>query len=235
MKKGFSLFLTLTLAVFVLVSLPGFCLSISEQESQKPELKKKYHTWLQEVEYIISQVERKAFSQLQTDEQRDRFIDAFWRFRDPTPGTSKNEFKEEHYRRLEYANTQLGRDTPRPGWMTDQGRVYILLGEPISIGRFPQETTTFPMEIWFYEGDIKKGLPPHFNLLFYKRGGVGEYRLYSPFADRVQNLIADPGLQFAGEDALYWAIRQNVDGEVAEAAFNLVPGRYFDPRFPRPT
>jgi len=217
--------------IFFLIFIP----SMGAQESKKPELTKKYLTWLQEVEYIITKVEREAFNQLQTDEQRDRFIEAFWRFRDPTPGTSKNEFKDEHYRRLEHANTYFGRGTPRPGWMTDQGRVYILLGEPITQRRFPEERTTFPMEIWFYAGDIKKGLPPYFNLLFYKRGGAGEYKLYSPFADRVQSLIADPGLQFAREDALYRAIRENVDAEVAESAFNLVPGRYFDPRLPRPT
>ena len=235
MKQGISLFVKLTLAVLLLVSLPTFALSMGAQESKKPKLKEKYLKWSQEVEHIISKVERETFDQLPTDEQRDRFIEAFWKFRDPTPGTTKNEFQEEHYRRFKYANSQFGRDTPRPGWMTDQGRVYILLGEPIERRRFPEERTTYPMEIWFYEGDIKKELPPHFNLLFYKRGGVGEYRLYSPLSDRVQSLIVDPGLQFAREDALYWAIRQNVDAEVADAAFNLVPGRPFDPRFPRPT
>ena len=235
MKKEVSLLIRLILAVFILVSLPTFALLMEAQQSKKPELKPKYLNWLQEVEYIISKVEREAFSQLQTDEQRDRFIEAFWKFRDPTPGTPQNEFREEHYRRLKYVDSQFGRDTPRPGWMTDQGKVYILLGEPITMRRFPEERTTYPMEIWFYAGDIKKGLPPHFNLLFFKSGGVGEYKLYSPFADRVQSLIVDPGLQFAREDALYWAIRQNVDAEAAEAAFNLVPGRPFDPRLPRPT
>ncbi|TKJ32863.1 hypothetical protein CEE39_04760 [bacterium (candidate division B38) B3_B38] len=235
MKKGYSLFIMLILVVFFFACFPTVALPMSAQKSKKPELKEMYATWLQEVQHIISNPEREAFNNLQTDEQRDRFMEAFWRFRDPTPGTTKNELKEEHYRRLEYVSSQFGRGTPRPGWMTDQGRVYILLGEPITRRRFPEERTTFPMEIWFYDGDIKKELPPHFNLLFYKRSGVGEYKLYSPFSDRVQSLIADPGLQFAREDALYWAIRQNVDAEAADAAFNLVPGRPFDPRFPRPT
>ncbi|MDH5405051.1 MAG: GWxTD domain-containing protein [Candidatus Aminicenantes bacterium] len=235
MKNRHSLFIGIILGTFFFACFPTVALPMSAQKSKSPELKEKYITWLQEVEHIISKAEREAFNQLQADEQRDRFIEAFWKLRDPTPGTTKNEFREEHYRRLEYAKSQFGRGTPRPGWMTDQGKVYILLGEPITRRRFPEERTTFPMEIWFYDGDIKKGLPPHFNLLFFKSGGVGEYKLYSPFADRVQSLIADPGLQFAREDALYWAIRQNVDAEAAEAAFNLVPGRPFDPRLPRPT
>jgi len=99
---------------------------------KKTELPPKYKKWIEEeVVYIITPKEREVFYQLETDAQRDRFIEEFWRQRDPTPGTPRNEFKEEHYRRIEYANKWFGRGTPIPGWKTDRGRVYIILGEPI--------------------------------------------------------------------------------------------------------
>ena len=229
-KFSWRIFFISLLLAFVLLSF-----SQAHSEKQKSELKPKYAKWLQEVHHIITKIEKNAFDKLKTDEQRERFIKAFWQHRDPTPGTPKNEFKEEHYRRWEHANTYYGRGTSRPGWMTDMGRTYILVGEPISTKRLIEAGATYPMELWFCSGDPKKGLPGHFYLLFFKRSGVGEYRLYSPFADGIRNLISDPSLVMASESEMYWSLRQNVDGEVAEAAFNLVPGEYFDPRFPRAT
>ncbi len=80
-------------------------------------------TWLdEEVVYIITPKERDVFLKLGTDKERDIFIEAFWKQRDPTPGTPKNEFREEHYRRISYANRMYGRGTPLPGWKTDRGQ-----------------------------------------------------------------------------------------------------------------
>lgn len=239
MQKGISMvrneisqklfFILLMLAVIAMSS------SQSISDSQEEKLRPKYVKWLQEVQYIMTKVEREAFHKLETDEQRERFIKAFWKHRDPTPGTPKNEYKEEHYQRWNYANTYLGRDTSREGWQTDMGKAHILLGEPISINRFTEVAVIYPTQLWFYSGDPKKGLPGHFYLVFYKRSGAGEYKLYSPYADSVRNLISDPGLVYGTETEMYWAIRQNVSGEMADAAFNLVPGEYFDPRMPRAT
>ena len=79
----------------------------------KQELSKTYKKWLDEdVVYIISDEERKAFKQLSNDEERDQFIEAFWQRRDPTPDTEENEFKEEHYRRIEYANEHFAAGLP---------------------------------------------------------------------------------------------------------------------------
>ena len=90
----------------------------------KQELSKTYKKWLDEdVVYIISDEERKAFKQLSNDEERDQFIEAFWQRRDPTPDTEENEFKEEHYRRIEYANEHFAAGLP--GWKTDRGRICI--------------------------------------------------------------------------------------------------------------
>ncbi|MFQ5791259.1 MAG: GWxTD domain-containing protein, partial [Acidobacteriota bacterium] len=109
------------LAVLVLFSL----------EPQSESLTERHQRWLEEeVVYIISDDEREVYLNLQTKDERDRFADAFWDRRDPNPATLENEFAKEHYRRLEYAIRVLGREAPRPGWRTDRGRYYILLGEP---------------------------------------------------------------------------------------------------------
>jgi GWxTD domain-containing protein len=89
------------------------------------ELATPYKKWLnEEVPYIISDEERSAFLQLATNEEREQFIEAFWQRRDPTPDTVENEFKEEHYRRIAYANERFASGVP--GWRTDRGRTYII-------------------------------------------------------------------------------------------------------------
>jgi len=128
----------------------------------KQELSKTYKKWLDEdVVYIISDEERKAFKQLSNDEERDQFIEAFWQRRDPTPDTEENEFKEEHYRRIEYANEHFAAGIP--GWKSDRGRIYIMYGPADEIESHPSggsyqrpmeegggETSTFPFEDWRY-------------------------------------------------------------------------------------
>ena len=110
-------------------------------KSLKQELSKTYKKWLDEdVVYIISDEERKAFKQLSNDEERDQFIEAFWQRRDPTPDTEENEFKEEHYRRIEYANEHFAAGIP--GWKTDRGRIYITWGPPDEIDTHPSGGTT---------------------------------------------------------------------------------------------
>ena len=93
-----------------------------------------YSKWLtQDVAYIISDQERAAFRQLATDEEREHFIEQFWLRRDPTPGTLANEFKEEHYRRIAYANQRFTTGSGLAGWKTDRGRIYITYGPPDEI------------------------------------------------------------------------------------------------------
>src|SRR5215471_7988189 len=100
------------------------------EEKLKQELVSPYTKWLkEEVIYIITDEERKAFKQLQTDEERQKFIEQFWRRRDPTPGTAENESREEHYRRIAYANEHFGAGAI-PGWKTDFGMIYIKYGPP---------------------------------------------------------------------------------------------------------
>jgi GWxTD domain-containing protein len=113
------------------------------------------------VVYIITDEERAAFKQLSNDEERDNFIEAFWQRRDPTPDTEENEYKEEHYRRIAYANEHFAAGVP--GWKTDRGRIYIVFGPPDEKEEHPSggtyerpmeegggETSTFPFEDWRY-------------------------------------------------------------------------------------
>lgn len=126
------------------------------------ELSKTYKKWLNEdVVWIITDQERAAFKQLTNDEERDNFIEAFWQRRDPTPDTEENEYKEEHYRRIAYANEHFAAGIP--GWKTDRGRIYIMYGPADEIDSHPSggtyertmeegggETSTFPFEDWRY-------------------------------------------------------------------------------------
>jgi len=131
-------------------------------KSLKIELSKTYKKWLDEdVRWIITDEEQKAFKLLSNDEERDQFIEAFWQRRDPTPDTIENEFKEEHYRRMAYANEHFAAGIP--GWKTDRGRIYVMYGPADEIESQPSggtydrpmdegggTTSTFPFEDWRY-------------------------------------------------------------------------------------
>ncbi len=187
--KRVLLFLGLLLGMLSLAATSRGASASDEREKKLPE---PHRTWLrEEVTYIISEVERETFLSLTTEAEREAFLDAFWRKRDSNPSTSENEYKTEHYERLTYANEFFGRDTFRPGWQTDRGRYYILLGKPNT--RRPLEATDaiYPSELWFYNDPELKyvGLPPFFHLLFFRRGGSGELKLYSPLTDGPNALL----------------------------------------------
>jgi GWxTD domain-containing protein len=134
----------------------------NSQKALRQELKGTYKTWLnQEVPYIITDEERKAFSNLSNDEERDAFIENFWLRRNPNPDSPENEFREEHYRRIAYANEHFA--AGKPGWKTDRGHIYISFGKPDEIESHPSggnyqrnpdegggSTSTFPFEVWHY-------------------------------------------------------------------------------------
>jgi GWxTD domain-containing protein len=134
----------------------------AQKRALNVELSKTYKKWLNEdVVWIISDEERAAFKQLSNDEERDNFIEAFWQRRDPTPDTEENEYKEEHYRRIAYANEHFAAGIP--GWKTDRGRMYIMYGPADEVDSHPSggsyerpteegggETSTYPFEDWRY-------------------------------------------------------------------------------------
>src|SRR6202046_5173587 len=106
------------------------------QKALGTELKGGYRTWLnQDVVWIITDEEARAFKQLSNDEERDAFIENFWLRRNPNPDSPENEFREEHYRRIAYANEHFA--AGKPGWKTDRGHIYISFGKPDSIDSHP--------------------------------------------------------------------------------------------------
>jgi GWxTD domain-containing protein len=137
-----------------------------------------YQKWLNEdVVYIIEARERTAFQQLTTDEEREHFIEQFWLRRDPTPGTVENEFKEEHYRRIAYANRHYAPASGTPGWRSDRGRIYITFGPPDEIEAHPSGggAHNYPYEQWLYH--YIQGIGNNVIVEFDDPSDNGEYRM----------------------------------------------------------
>ena len=157
------------------------------ERALRRELSKTYKKWLDEdVRWIISDEEREAFLKLSNDEERDQFIEQFWLRRDPTPDTVENEFKEEHYRRIAYANEHFAAGIP--GWRTDRGRMYVMYGAPDEIDSHPSggsyqrtpeegggETSTYPFEDWRYR--YLEGVGQDINIEFVDSCMCGEYHM----------------------------------------------------------
>ncbi len=153
----------------------------------KTEPKDVYKKWVNnDVAYIITNEEKKAYKALATDEERENFIENFWRRRDPDPDTEENEYREEYFERIAYANQHYASGIP--GWKTDRGRIYIAHGKPDSVESHPSggsydrpsyegggSTTTYPFEVWFYRH--LDGIGDGLEIEFVDPTGTGEYRL----------------------------------------------------------
>jgi len=158
-----------------------------QMKDYSKEIKGPYKKWLEEdVVWIITDEERAAFKQLSNDEERDNFIEAFWQRRDPTPDTEENEYKEEHYQRIAYANEHFAAGIP--GWKSDRGRIYIMYGKPDEIESHPSggtyerpieegggETSTFPFEQWRYR--YLEGIGQEVIIEFVDTCMCGEYHM----------------------------------------------------------
>jgi GWxTD domain-containing protein len=197
---------------------------LSGAPAGKPKLSERYQKWLdEEVVYIITPVEKDVFLKLRTDRERDLFIEAFWKHRDPTPDTPENEFRTEHHRRIAHANQYFGREGPVPGWKTDRGRMYIILGEPQETQRIVGRSGLYDCETWFYQEKAETGLPVGFYLLFFKEHGQGMYKLYSPVRDGPQAILSG----YSGDQSDYGKAYQalsDIDAGLANIFMNLVPG-----------
>jgi GWxTD domain-containing protein len=191
------------------------------------DLAPRYRHWLtEEVNYIIDSSEKKQFLALTTDSQRESFIEAFWKIRNPDPGSDSNSYRDEHYRRLAYVNEHFGSVRSQDGWRTDQGRIYIVLGPPKQIVTYPAARNVRPMQIWFYESP-SRALPPYFNLVFYKQS-IGEpYSLYSPNRDGPAKLVATLEAMNDQKKSLE-ILRKSLGNEVATTALTLIPGESVD-------
>jgi GWxTD domain-containing protein len=188
-----------------------------------------YREWLEEeVVYIITEAEREVFLSLGTLVERERFIEAFWEARDPNRATPENEFRTEHYRRLSYANQKLSRETARPGWKTDRGRMYVILGEPQQITRFEAHSEIVQCELWLYPSEPEKGLPSSFNLLFFRRKGFGEYELYNPILHGPNALLVGYQYTPASDTDASLLLLQRISPELARATLSLDLGEPAD-------
>jgi GWxTD domain-containing protein len=158
-----------------------------QQKELKQELHGTYKKWVDEdVHWIITDQELKAFKSLSNDEERDSFIEAFWQRRNPNPDSPENEFREEHYRRIAYANEHFA--AGKPGWKTDRGHIYIAFGKPDSTDSHPSggmydrpidegggETSTYPFEIWHYR--YLEGIGENIDVEFVDTCMCGDYHM----------------------------------------------------------
>lgn len=157
------------------------------KEAEKEKVKSVYKRWVDEdVRWIITDEERKTFNSLKTDDEREQFIEQFWLRRDPDPDTDANEYREEYYQRIAYANEHF--TSGIPGWKTDRGRIYIMFGPPSEKESHPSggsydrpawegggTTSTYPFEIWWYR--YIEGVGSDVEIEFVDPSGSGEYRI----------------------------------------------------------
>jgi GWxTD domain-containing protein len=158
-----------------------------KQKALERELAGPWKKWMNEdVTYIITDEERQAFKRLKTDEERQQFVEQFWLRRDPTPDTEENEYKEEHYRRIEYANDHYASGIP--GWKADRGMIYIKYGPADEVESHPSggsyqrpyeegggETSTYPFEDWRYR--YIEGVGTNVIIEFVDTTMTGEYKI----------------------------------------------------------
>jgi len=176
---------------------------VQQQKELKHELKGEYKKWLDEdVVWIISDQEIKAFKSLSNDEERDNFIEQFWLRRNPNQDSPDNEFKEEHYRRIAYANEHFA--AGKPGWKTDRGRLYIMYGKPDDIDQHPSggdynrpmeegggQTSTYPFEIWHYR--YLEGIGDNIDVEFVDTCLCGDYHMTYDRSEK-DALLHNPGM-----------------------------------------
>jgi GWxTD domain-containing protein len=157
------------------------------KKSQEEKVKSVYKRWKDEdVRWIITDEERKIFDSLKTDDEREQFIEGFWYRRDPDPDTDVNEYREEYYQRIAYANEHF--TSGIPGWKTDRGRIYIMFGKADQIESHPSggsydrpawegggTTSTYPFEVWWYR--YIEGVGSDVEIEFVDPTGSGEYRI----------------------------------------------------------
>src|ERR1700735_805822 len=160
---------------------------IAQQKALRQELKGEYKKWVDEdVRWIITDQELQAFKSLGNDEERDQFIENFWLRRNPNPDSPENEYREEHYARIAYANEHFA--AGKPGWKTDRGHIYIAYGKADSIDSHPSggsyerpmdegggNTSTFPFEIWHYR--YLEGIGDNIDIEFVDTCMCGDYHM----------------------------------------------------------
>ncbi len=190
LRRISSLFLVFSV-MFSSISITAFAQDTNKDKQKRKQstesLKSVYKRWVDEdVRWIITDEERKTFMSLKTDDEREQFIEQFWLRRDPDPDTDVNEYREDYYQRIAYANEKY--TSGIPGWKTDRGRMYIMFGKPDQVESHPSggsydrptwegggNTSTYPFEIWWYR--YIEGVGSDIEIEFVDPTGSGEYRI----------------------------------------------------------
>ena len=202
----------------LLISLPVSAF-LAEQK-----LAPEHQEWLDTVAPIITKTERDIFLELKTKEDRDKFIQFFWKQRDPRPDTTENEFYKEYMEKVRFADKNFHDGTSKKGHLTERGYFYLLLGPPLERHFYTTQSQLWPMELWFYKGEEQYGLPPYFYLIFYQSQGMGEYRLYSPGLEGPEKLVIPSMIdRTLNRDSAYQFIRE-ISSELASASLSYIPG-----------
>ena len=215
-----------------------FCVAATPQDTKKnPEpftfqfdgnyktMEIHYREWLNMVANIANPEEISIFLRLPTIRDRDIFIRLFWQQRDPSPGTEINEYRNEIENRFRHVNQYFGRGTSRPGWMTDMGRLYMILGEPNSTESFDNVEEIQPTQVWYYYGDQKLALPVYFNVTFYKAHGTGEWKFYNPGAEGPAALLVNSDQYTTSDFRQIYQILQKKAPTLVGPAFSMTPGQ----------
>jgi len=213
MMKARLIFLILFLGMgMIFAVLPAFGQEDRSEALKQEEVEDYFKKWLEEdVKYIITDEEKAIFKRLTTEEEKEQFIEQFWFRRDPDPRTAENEFKEEHYRRIAYANEKF--TSGDRGWMTDRGRIYIIHGPPDNIEARPDggvykrpieegggTTAVYPYEKWFY--NYIEGIGTGVEMEFVDATNTGDYKLAVFDWEKDALLRSGDGLTLAEETGL---------------------------------
>ncbi len=214
---------TLIIFIFIMFVL-GFNNFNSILYGNNKKLDIKYEMWKDLTHYIITPLEIETFDKLTNNRERDTYIDLFWKLRDPTEGTPDNEYKTELLKRFKHVNRYFKYGAPGAGWKSDRGKIYMLLGPPVTSNEIFKGNLN-PVLIWSYHGGVEKGLPTMFNVVFYKKSGIGAYRIYVPTVDGPAALLVsnigqiDPN----NHEQIYQELHK-IEPAVAEVSFSLIPG-----------
>ena len=201
------LFISLLFSALFLIGLPA---------ASQP-LTREWKSWLDEVGPIMTKRELSVFKSLQTEEDRKRFQQMFWKARDTMPGTPQNEYMIEYYARKGYAEAHYD------GARTDRGRIYVLLGKPAEVQNYSGSEKVVDCELWLYQNEGKRGLPPMLYLLFYRRDNIGDYVLFYPGLNSNLEILSTSYMRGSVGKAQAYRIISSSFPELARASLSVIP------------
>lgn len=193
--------------VFILLS----SVLLAEDKPQPSQ----YDTWLQNEGYYLLDTQQKEKFRAMTDTEKELYIRNLWASLDPDPITPENEFQDEYMKRFAYAQKNF--HIP-----SDRAKVYLLLGQPNEVERHPSDDKFYPLELWSYYSLGVKGLPPSLDLIFFKRWGTGDYKLYSPLFDGLKALT--PSQMDFQNPKVMAQVKAYFDSQIVEASQHLSTG-----------